>query len=259
VKKQSVRILHREEEIKHIVCSLRMTLNINEDDPEYVKVLSYKGSDALIKRSTIDGIFGHRVFIPNVDGILCNHNGKIINPTRLWMKWDAIPAWITESKGLEHNYLNSNDPAVTIPDNEICRFYNEQYLIFRQSSCIHWKMREKYIEQFNAATLKIFLDSYGNIKQFGKNNDQLPGIDDFVQYIKDVGSSLGVNKVIVPEFMTVLVMIDKVKESLNKLIADNKYSASNIHPSLNWLLNDNKVKESKPTKRAKGTVSEKGS
>ena len=253
MQKQSLRILHKEEEIKQIVCALRMALNINEEDPSYLKLLSYKGTDALIRRNDVHNLFGGWTFIPNVDGILCNHNGNIINPTRLWMKWEVIPTWILEAKGLEHEYLNEN-----IPEDKICRFYNEQYLVFRQSAAIHWKMREKYIQQFNSATLKIFLDNYGNMKQFGKKGDQLPGIDDFVQYINDVGPSLGVEKVIEPLFMTVLVKIDKIKESLDKLIKDGKYSLDKIHPSIiNLFSNENKPKENKPIKRAKKAISEK--
>lgn len=229
-----------------------MTLNIWED-PNYVLLLKYKGTDTLIKRDIIYDIFNkERVFIPNVDGILCNNNGTIISPTRLWMKWDEIPNWVLYSDMLKTEYLDSSKE--TIPTDDICRFYNEKYLIFRQRECIHWLMYEKFIIANNKETYDIFQKAYGNTKQFGKNNDSYPTIQDYVTYIQEVGYSLGMPKVIEPHFMTILVMISKLKAVVFDLVEQGKYSLDQIHPSIKHLFDENETVKNKSSVRRQNPV-----
>lgn len=232
-----------------------MTLNIWED-PNYVLLLGYKGTDTLIKRSVIHELFDKkRVFIPNVDGILCNNKGTIISPTRLWMKWSEIKNWILEADLLEIEYKDSSKEE--IPNDSLCSFYNEEFLVFRQPECIHWLMYSKYVIKNNKESYNIFMEAYGNMKQFGKNNDRLPNIQDFVNYIHEVGHSLGMSKVIEPHFMTILVKLSELHKVLNELITNGEYSLDKIHPSIKHLFNENKVTENKSTSRRKISVAKK--
>lgn len=232
-----------------------MTLNIWED-PAYVLLLGYKGTDTLIKRSVIHELFNKpRVFIPNVDGILCNNKGTIISPTRLWMKWSEIRNWVLEANLLEVEYKDSSKEE--IPNDTLCRFYNEEFLVFRQAECIHWLMYSKYVIKNNKESYNIFMDSYGSIKQFGKNYDRTPNVQDFVNYIDEVGHSLGMSKAIEPHFMTILVKLSELRKVVNDLVSNNEYTLDKIHPSIKHLFNETKTVESKSSSRRKVSIPKK--
>ena len=267
---KSIRIIQSEDDIKHIVCTLRMTLNLYEEDKEhYVKVLQYNGIDCIIARDKIHKLFNKpRVFIPNVDGILCTYETtkdgkkerKIVNPTRLWLKWDQIPIWIEKGKILQWEYLDSSKQD--IPNEGIINFFNENYLIFRQAECIHWKMYEKYVEAHNATAYKIFMDGFGNQKQFGKNADKYPDVNDFVSYVRDVGHVIGIDKPNEPSFMTVLIKTaEVVKYILNNTTEDkiDDYLLYNVNPSISALLETeiNKLKRNENKASANNTTAKK--
>lgn len=254
MQQKTPKILHNIDEIRHIVCSLRMTLNKYDENDDYVCLLKYKNSpETLISKAKIYSLFNKPlVFIPNVDGILCKDpTNKIINPTRLWLSWDKIPLFIDKAKILQINYIDSKTNE--IPENEICYFFNEHFLIIRQAECIHWKMREEAIKVLNSATYKIFMDQFGKIEQFGKNQNQAPTVDDFVQYMEDVGHTFDPQnpKAKLPLFLTYLINIEQVQKYIDSLENEKKEQLINsIHPSIKHLFdgstnNTNKSKGKK--------------
>jgi len=220
-KPSSVRILHNKDEIKHIICHLRMTLN-RHDDRNYVALLGYKGLPiTLIRKNDIYELFGvKRIFIPNDMGNLVKNNkGEIVDPTKYWLKWEEIPEWISVGL-LENEYLDST--KTEIPPNKILSFFNEHYLVIRQPQLIHWKIREEYIKMANAKMYKSFMDNYGDKYQFGKDEKQKPTVEDFVIYMQHMAPSFG-TVLIEPQFLTFLVKIDKVKQYItpNTVIHDS--------------------------------------
>ena len=121
-----MRILSDDEEVKHIVCFLKMTLNIHDEDENYVKLLNYKGNpETLIRIDTIKRIFGNDIFIPNVMGTLVkNHKGEIVSPTMLWLKWNKIPEFI-ENGFLGNEFENGINN--TVPEDKAdALFFNEK-------------------------------------------------------------------------------------------------------------------------------------
>lgn len=227
-KSPSVRILHNKDEIKHIICHLRMTLN-RHDDRNYVALLGYKGLPiTLIRKNDIYELFDvKRIFIPNDMGNLVKNNkGEIVDPTKYWLKWEEIPEWVNIGL-LEWEYLDST--KTEIPSNELVLFYNEHYLVMRQSQLIHWKIREEYIKTANAKMYKSFMDIYGDKLQFGKDENQKPTVEDFVIYMQHMAPSFG-TVLIEPKFLTVLIKIDKIKQYITPKTI--------IHSSIKHLFDD---------------------
>ena len=254
MQQKTPKILHSAEEIRHVVCTLKMTLNKYDDT--YVLLLNYKKSPlTLIRISDIYSLFdseskGTISFIPNVDGVLCKTTkaseepSKILNPTMLWMSWEKIPKFIEFGKLLEYEYINgqSKDDNDKDPNK---RFYNEKFLIFRQSHLIHWKMNEEAIKFLNKTAYDIFKTNFGDKAQWGPNHDRLPTISDFVEYLQNVGTHLNASLTL-PSYMTILVSINKIKEYLPTL----NYDLNLIHPSIKHLFvtNGNNTTTDKPEK-----------
>lgn len=234
------RILYNKDEIKHIICHLKMTLN-RHDDRNYVALLGYKGLPiTLIRKNDIYELFNvKRIFIPNDMGNLVkNTKGDIVDPTKYWLKWEEIPEWINAGL-LEWEYVDSTKDE--IPSDKIIFFYNENYLVLRQSQLIHWKIREEFIKSANSKMYKSFIETFGDKYQFGKDGNQKPNVEDFAIYMEHMGSSFG-TKLIVPNFLTILVRIDKVKPYVNE--------NTNIHPSIKHIF-ENEIATNKATKSGK--------
>ncbi|HMT01979.1 MAG TPA: hypothetical protein PKD00_01500 [Burkholderiales bacterium] len=245
-----MRILSNLEEIKHIICELRMTLNIHTENEEYVEIYNYKGSAlSLIRINDIKKLFGDLIFIPNVMGTLVkkNNNKEIVNPTSLWMKWDFIPTWI-DNGGLSFEFKNGIESKILDEDKK-AKFYNEKFLVIRQDALIHWKMYIEFIKLHNKSTYDVFMKEFGNVKQFGKNNNENPSISDYIQYMKDVGGNMNV-KLIEPSYMTILIKRSKIQEYLDK---QNK--EIDINPSIKHLFKNNESSSSSNTKKQSEKVS----
>ena len=246
-----MRILSDDEEVKHIVCFLKMTLNIHDEDENYVKLLNYKGNpETLIRIDTIKRIFGSDIFIPNVMGTLVkNHKGEIVSPTMLWLKWNKIPEFIDNgflSNEFE-NGINNNVPE----DKADALFFNEKYLIKRgYEKFMHWKMRSEFIILHNKVSYDSFMKNFGNNLSFGKKQNQKPGINDFIQYMIDAGPHL--NLVLVePHYMTVLVSIEKIKEYFATLSIEEREKIK-IHESIKHIFsNESTTSTSKEKQRVK--------
>lgn len=247
-----MRIISNGEEIAHIVCELKMTLNIHKEDGDYVEIYNYKGSAvSLIRINDIKKIFGNLVFIPNVMGTLIkkNNNKEIVNPTSLWMKWDFIPSWI-DNGGLNFEYKNGIESKV-LDNDKTAKFYNENFLVVKQDSLIHWKMYVEFIKLHNKSTYDVFIKEFGHIKQFGKNGNETPSISDYIQYMKDVGGNMNV-KLIEPSYMTIFIKRSKIEEYLKQA------KDVLIHPSIEHLFNKNHENSSNTnnTKKQKKEVSQ---